>query len=418
MTVERPEPRGARCPRCESPVAGDYKFCPTCAFRLRAGVLDPAPAAPPSPPRRGRLFLAGLAGALLVTAIVAVGVALGRPAWFPRTIGPSNPREDERELDRAYTVADIPGQLIPLEPFGYAYSVPLSTVAGLTEAQREKYADALRSNGQVLRGEPTLDALIDYKFSILRIEVTRGMYEEFLRDVDEHRARIPQVWLEWDGKASATEIDILAHVPPAWIRSTNPSAPEWGVDEIEKNLPVAQVSYVDAVGFCIWAGHRLGLVINLPYMMEWVRAARPPLSAALENGEEISSTWPWGATNIRHTYACNSLSSWLPNTGWARRVDWSRYEEGGGATVNRVLCMAGNVREWTVIHDDHVVERRVLDQPPYLMWTQTPQSRRSRTARAYGGSFRTGIDDCQVDSHTEYLKTDRRDDLGFRIVAW
>lgn len=415
VAVDRPEPRGARCPHCDSPIAGDYKFCPTCAFRLRTGAVDPAPAVPPTPPRNGRLFLAGLAGALLVVAVVVVGYALSSPEWFHRPMerieGPRSP------LGRPYVVADIPRQLIPLDPNGYAYSVPLSSVPGLTDDDRVRYEDSLRSTGQVLTGEPSLDALIDYRLQILRIEVTRGMYEEFLRDIDEHRDRVPDLWLEWDRKGAPADIDILAHVPPSWIRASDPSLPEWSVDEGQKNLPVAQVSYVDAAGFCQWASQRLGITLSLPFVMEWARAARPPPSALTTGNDEIvTSTWPWGTTNIRRTFACNSLSYWLPNPGQAQLVDWYYTEGNGGATVNGVLSMAGNVREWAVIHDVRVKERP-LGQPPYLMWETTAETRRARTALAYGGSFRTGIDDCQVDSRTEYLKTERRDDLGFRLVA-
>ena len=414
VTVDRPEPRGARCPRCETPIAGDYKFCPTCAFRLRSSTLDPAPAAPPSPPRKGRLLLAGLAGALLVVAIVVVGFALDRPEWPQHP----TPFTSQPPLDRAYTVADIPGQLISLESNGYAYSVPLSAVQGLSDERRAEIEETLRANGRVLTDEPSLDAIIPYRLQILRIEITRGQYEEFLRDIEEHRDRIPEVWLEWDTKPSVLDIDVLSHVPPSWIRASDPSSPEWGVDESEKNLPVAQVSYVDAVGFCQWASQRLHIEIKLPFMMEWVRAARHPPTASTTSDEVISSAWPWGAMNIRRTYACNSLSFSLPNPGQPRIVDFTYSEGNGGATVDGVLAMAGNVREWAVKHDVRLDgENRPLGQPPYLTWETTPETRRDPAAYAYGGSFKTGIDDCQVDSHAEYKKTDRRDDLGFRVVA-
>lgn len=413
ITVDRPEPRGARCPRCDAPIAGDFKFCPTCAFRLRAGLPDPGPPTPPRPVGR-HLVLAGLAGAVIVSAIVAAGYALVVPAWLRTPAADESRPSAEIALEdrRPYAVSDIPAQLRTLAPNGYAYSVPLVDVPGLSDDERNGIEEALRANGLLPGTQPSLEVVVPYRFQMLRAEVTRGQYEEFLRDIDEHRDRIPTVWLEWDRRANAVELDIVDHVPPAWIRSTGGGATEWGVESTSKNLPVAQVSYVDAQGFCEWATRRLGLAITLPFEAEWIRAARPPSRP----DEPVWTAWPWGATPIRRTFACNSLSYWLPNPGRAQIVDFPYPEGNGGATVDGLLAMAGNVREWAVGHDVRRIDR-LLGQPPVLTWSTTPASRRSRTAPAFGGSFRTGIDDCQIDSRANYLKTERRDDVGFRIVV-
>jgi len=414
--VDRPESRGPRCPRCDSPTAGDFKFCPTCAFRLRTSLADPAPAAPPARPTRLPLFLAGLAGAVLVAALVGVGLLLTRPEWFGRRALRAAPPSPDLPLGErhVYTVADIPDQLIGLDANGYAYSYPLADVDGLSDDEKASIEQTLRSTRQATEGDASLDAIVPYRFQILRTEVTRGEYEEFLRDIDEHRDRVPTIWLEWDRKSSPLDLDLLAHVPPSWIRSgAGTASAEWGVDDTAKNLPVAQVSYVDAIGFCEWAGKRLNLALSLPFEMEWIRAARPQ---STPEGEPVWTAWPWGVTSVRLTFACNSLSYWLPNPGQAQIVDFPYPEGNGGATAEGVLCLAGNVREWAVGHDVRVLPR-LLDHPPQLTWETTPQSRRSRTAPACGGSFRTGIDDCQVDSRETYLKTERRDDVGFRIVV-
>ena len=53
---------------------------------------------------------------------------------------------------------------------------------------------------------------------------------------------------------------------------------------------------------------------------------------------------------------------------------------------------------------------------PYLKWAKkvTPPTR----FYAYGGSFRSAIEDCQVDRYVQYDGSDRsRDDVGFRLVV-
>ncbi len=407
-TTERLEPRDARCPRCQSPIEGDYKFCPTCAFRLRTGVLEPAPAAPASPLRRGQRLWAGVLGASAVLSLGALGLLLFRPDLFdrPRTSTPHSTPVTDRVHPRPFTIDDIPDQLVSLERGGYAYSVPLAEVPGLSDDDIARIESSLRSDGAEHVGEPSLDAIVYYPLKILRTEVTCGQFEEFLRDVDEHRDRMPEIWLRWERVESPTDVDILAHVPPAWVRRPANGLVEWSVEETAKNLPVSQVSYVDALAFCEWAGKHLGLAIGLPFAMEWIRAARPPAVP-----RDAPAIWPWGETKL--LYACNSLTYWLPNPGRPQIVDFPYSEGTGGAADGGILCMAGNVREWAAEHSLKLVPH-ILDEPPTLTWEETPNA---RTAIAFGGSFRTGIDDCQIDSRTTYLKTERRDDVGFRIVV-
>lgn len=406
-TTERLEPRGARCPRCQSPIEGDYKFCPTCAFRLRTGVLEPAPAAPQSPPRRGQRLLAAVLGASVVLTLCGLGVLLFRPDLFdrPRSGTPHSGLDKDRVHLRAYTVDDIPDELRELERGGYAYSVPLTEVPGLSDDEIARIEGELRNQGATV-GEPSLDAIVYYPLKVLRTEVTCGQYEEFLHDVDEYRDRMPEIWLRWERVESPNDVDILAHVPPSWIRRTAGELVEWGVEETAKNLPVTQVSYVDALAFCEWASKRLNLSIYLPFAMEWIRAARPASAP-----RDAPAIWPWGQTKL--LYACNSLTYWLPNPGRAQIVDFPYSEGNGGAADGGMLCLAGNVREWTAEHSLKVVYQ-LHDEPPFLTWEETPNS---RTAFACGGSFRAGIDDCQVDARTTYLKAERRDDVGFRIVV-
>jgi hypothetical protein len=57
-----------------------------------------------------------------------------------------------------------------------------------------------------------------------------------------------------------------------------------------------------------------------------------------------------------------------------------------------------------------------MGEPPRLSWEQWEQT--PETIWAYGGSFRAGIDDCQVEKRVIYAKSDAsHDDVGFRVVV-
>ena len=63
------------CPRCATPVTGDFKYCPACAFRLKLGT----PEAPLPPARAGlSAWLLGVGALALLGGLVAMGVVLFR----------------------------------------------------------------------------------------------------------------------------------------------------------------------------------------------------------------------------------------------------------------------------------------------------------------------------------------------------
>ena len=176
----------------------------------------------------------------------------------------------------------------------------------------------------------------------------------------------------------------------------------WNVALSDLNLPVTQVSYVDALGFCEWASARLGMEIRIPFAMEWVRAAR---------GGRLEYAWPWGDRQL--IYACNNSASW----GRPQYVHYVYSEPmpQGGLSPEGLYAMAGNVHEYALEHDLKIIER-VMGEPPRVSWEQS--ERTSNRIWAYGGSFRRGIDNCTVDSREPYVKTDAsHDDVGFRVVV-
>ena len=402
---EAPEAPPSRCPRCASLVSGGYKFCPACAFRLRVERSEEAAPAPPRSPWKGGFLAVSAVAAVLALALV--GVLLYHPTWLDLSRAqdaPGSAVATSRALATpAFRVEEIPSLLVPLAPGGFAQSYTFSELPllNLTDAEHEAFAAQLGSSGLI-------DAKIWYELRVMKFEVTCGQYEEFIQDLEAHRDRIPDVWIADDRLVhpEVAAVDLFDHIPTPWQAQDALGERTWHLEELARNLPVTHVSYVDALGFAEWASDRLGMELTLPYAVEWMRAAR---------AGNPKNLWPWG--EIRFPYACNNLAYW-GGPGHVLFVHWPYSEPAdakiGGATPDGLYAMAGNVSEWTVSHDFEVVPT-LPGTSPYLAWIEkkTP----SPWFYAFGGSFHSAIDDCQVDQSKPYGGRDRsRDDVGFRLV--
>lgn len=393
------------CPRCATPIAGDYKFCPSCAYRLRGatGPLE-APTAPP----RGRPVLLGVAVALLVAGALVAGAIFLRPDILTPT--PAEKPEADPEwasyVTPALTVARMREDLVEV-PQGFAYEVPLDVLPS-DDPWPEVLAD-LRSRFPELTA---LQAWTWYPMKVLRYEVTRGQYDEFLRDVLARPDNLPRAWRREveQGQHADDEAAVLAHVPAPWRVVHDGRTTGWALPDPDRNLPVTHVSFLDAQAFCEWASDRLGTPLRLPMALEWVRAAR----AGRESPKWV---FPWGTEPLR--YACNNEASF----GTLLPVHFRYSEPGrtGGATPEGLYAMAGNVAEYALDHDlSPLVTGPValLSAPPSLGWRPFAPGRAPATVMAYGGSFRSAITECRVDVYQRYAPTDAsRDDVGFRVVS-
>jgi formylglycine-generating enzyme required for sulfatase activity len=419
-----------RCPRCAAQIEGDYRFCPSCAYRLRAGT-DPEPQAPSAPPwKRGFVVAAGLAavlGALLIGAIVFY------PSWLPLGASGSQPttpiEESASYAEPAFTVASIRDQIVELPAWGYvtAYSLDALPLKGPEEVEK---VEALRKAHPEMESLPVL---ISYPLPIMKYEVTQGQYEEFLRDVAEHPDRAPQIWVSAQrGATKPQDVRLWSHIPEPWITRDKDGEPvSWRVDPVHRNLPVTNVSYYDAWAFAAWASKRLGMAFALPNEMEWTRAARaghltvPRPGTDQTNREEWR--WPWGSELL--IYACNNSQFW-PDKGRPEYVHFVYSEPrggDGGATPDGLFAMAGNVGEWAIENEIVLYADLESETVAYIHPAPIEDTSLVTTALAMGGSFRDGIDDCQVDSKSVLRKIEksdesgdtytRRDNVGFRLVV-
>lgn len=437
------------CPRCEAPVAGDFKFCPTCAYRLKPGLAEvEAPEAPR--PRRVASVALALVAALFVGLFAGIGF------WLFRDPARSTPPVADPS-----TGVDLP-------------------VSGLSAATVRKYLIHV-PNGTAYLSEPTpeLESLPLYvgDLDVLRYEVPVSFYAEFVRDLGErvkrggspgptlerlwnpttkhdveHAQRYLSTWIEVylrhqgltpvedtppptallrfvpeDRRREAStkfwalaqavpfpwpsELGLLLVAPPAWAYVNPWEQMMWTVPPGTESLPVNEVTWTDAVAFGEWLSVVAGpdVTFRLPVAAEWTRIA---------HGDLPPTEWvyPWGAAEL--PFACNNLDLYPENTEAILQPVEQRYianDEGrlrDGRTLEGIFGMAGNVSEWVLTGGERV--QRVNDA--IRVYYDDEADREVFLAYAYGGSFRKRLIDCTVQSFTWLYKYDRRDDVGFRVV--
>ena len=139
----------------------------------------------------------------------------------------------------------------------------------------------------------------------------------------------------------------------------------------DDRLPVAFVSWHEAVGFCRWLSVRTGRAARLPTEAQWEKSARgtdgrtypwgdePPMSpcpAAPVPRRSFVPAYPWGEERVPLTWRCNCANA----VG-------ARSPVGGypaGASPCGCLDMAGNVWEWCADWFDPEYYRRAPDENP------------------------------------------------------
>jgi formylglycine-generating enzyme required for sulfatase activity len=168
----------------------------------------------------------------------------------------------------------------------------------------------------------------------------------------------------------------------------------------KEHHPVVNVSWNDAVAYCLWLGEVTGKAYRLPSEAEWEKAARGGLRLGREENPYPDRIYPWG--NQWDEKRCNSLEGGAGDT-----TPVGEYPPGGDSPYGCV-DMAGNVREWT---------RSLLKDYRYDPedGREDPKAKGTRMLRGGGFSSSQGGVRCAV--RNWYYQSYRDGALGFRVVV-
>lgn len=155
------------------------------------------------------------------------------------------------------------------------------------------------------------------------------------------------------------------------------------------NHPREQVNWFEAVAFCAWLGHRLGLAIRLPTEWEWERAARGTKGRL----------YPWGdAYQVGYANVDETRGEAGPHN-LKQTTAVGLYPQGN--SPEGVIDLAGNVWEWCM--NEYYTPENVRRD-----------GRELRVVR--GGSWITSSWVAQGGDRSLFSPDVRLDSLGFRVL--
>ncbi len=147
-----------------------------------------------------------------------------------------------------------------------------------------------------------------------------------------HRVFLPDYYLS---KTPVTQAQYALFVAAC----DQPAPPYWGGQvppEADRNHPVVDVSWYEALAYCAWLSEQGPKRYRLPSEAEWEKGARGPWMA--EELFESDRTYPWG--DRWDPRKCNTRES-----GHEATTPVDVYPK--GVSPYGLLDMAGNVWEWT-----------------------------------------------------------------------
>lgn len=162
------------------------------------------------------------------------------------------------------------------------------------------------------------------------------------------------------------------------------------IDSTRLNLPVAHVSYYDAVEFCKYLSIKEDKKYRLPTEAEWEYAA---------SGGRSSNNYQYSGDDN------------LDKVGWFNTNSESQYHPVAQKNPNELglYDMSGNLMEWCL--DD------------YVLYTEEPQNNPlgkatgTRRIVARGGGWSRYPSDCRVKSRRFFTPSNRGGGIGFRVVC-
>jgi formylglycine-generating enzyme required for sulfatase activity len=464
------------CPRCGSAVAGDFKFCPTCAYRLKTGTpqIEPLPA---PRVRSVATLLVAVGGALFLGLLAGIGVWVFRdppPLRPPSTIpdhAPAIPVEGltvdtlPRYMRRvnegvAYHIREkdeegneigdsVPVRVDALDVL--MYEVPRSfflefyidvrrqedepTLPALASAWDPQTEEQIENSRLYLLTwlwaymNPTAHAAVRPLPQETREELARRPLPRHVLDLLPAEARKKFDALPKDAERKPID-DFVAAMPFPWSRKLGIlllAPPSWVdvntwdefVVELPHGtgaLPVTDIPWSSACALAEWATRRTGGAVRyrLPVAGEWVRIAHGNHPPGGPS-DEASWEFPWGKALLRH--ACNNRELYGGTRDPILQPVGTRYKDWDAGDLLDGTTVDG-IFDMSGNAREWVLggsEQRV--NGVYRVHYDAEADRGMSKAPTYGGSYLMDLSECRVWTGAEEDKGVLRPDVGFRLVA-
>lgn len=182
--------------------------------------------------------------------------------------------------------------------------------------------------------------------------------------------------------------------------------------ENEPDLPVVQISFVDAMAYASWLSGKLKVNIRVPTIEEWELAMRE------EGNSKKPVLFPWGnnVNELDRKMNCIDIS--------AKEFSWRHNQlDDGYKFVNPVKAFPptkegifdpiGNVWTWVYSTANYV---GTINSGDYIAYPKYISVYHNEQIEMKGGCFYSRIAHCNLLSRMSHPATDGSIDVGFRVV--
>jgi formylglycine-generating enzyme required for sulfatase activity len=275
--------------------------------------------------------------------------------------------------------------------------------AALTPAHLRLYF-TLAGRAETERPSPQAQARLDIEPELILIpagsfrmgstaEELAGLPERFQSEIPQHQVSLPAYRI---GRYLVTNLQYQA-----FVEATGHSPPRhWEGGQLPLELsdhPVVNVSWEDAMAYCLWLSEVSGRAYRLPTEAEWEKAAR---------GTD-RRIYPWG----------NDWDKTRANTqeaGIGATTPVGQYSPAGDSPYG-LADMAGDVWEWT-----QSLWGRDFEKPDFKYPYDSADGREDLEAEGLrvlrGGSWNNDRYFARCAARVEYILDLRNVNLGFRLV--